>query len=72
MNVSSGTETTTQELVEILERHMDVKADVTQEGIRPGDVERAILSPTLCSKYIGDPTGLDEGLARTVEWVKSR
>jgi UDP-glucose 4-epimerase len=72
LNVCTGEATTTQMLVEPLQRELGAGSELRFGARRPGDLERSVLDPTRCRQTIGPATSLSEGLARTARWFKDR
>ena len=71
MNVCSGFETTTRELADQLAALTGSRSRVTSAPQRDGDLERSVLDPSE-SRWLGEPTPLPKGLARTVDWFRER
>lgn len=67
LNIGSGTGTSVNELVRLVEEALGRSAVVTHAAARPFDVRRVILDLTRLRTLIGyDPLGLAEGVARLV------
>ena len=64
---------TLQGLIEALERVTEKKAIIERQPMQAGDVERTFADLTRSRRDLGyDPqVRIEEGLRRTVEWVKS-
>ncbi|MBT8197775.1 MAG: NAD-dependent epimerase/dehydratase family protein [Acidimicrobiia bacterium] len=73
-NISTGVETTNHQIFTTLRDLTGRVGEPSWGAERPGDVRRSCLDPTLAAKHLGwEPwTPLDEGLAATVEWFRSR
>jgi UDP-glucose 4-epimerase len=71
-NVCTGEATTTQMLVEHLQRELNGGSEVRFGARRAGDLERSVLDPARCLRVIGPATPLSEGLTRTAQWFKTR
>jgi len=72
MNVACGTETATRELAERL-AHVAGKRVALEGGQpRPGDLERSVLDPSVCTKLLGTLTNLERGLASTWAWYLTK
>ena len=66
VNVCTGYETTTLDLGKMLEKAMNVTADVGFGPRRAGDLERSVLDPV--GSAVETPTSLEEGIRITAEW----
>lgn len=71
-NLGSSTRITINELVRMLERKMELKADVTHGPERVGDVRDSLADVTAAREGFGfEPSvGLEEGLAEYVAWAR--
>jgi UDP-glucose 4-epimerase len=69
IDVGTGVETTTLELARRIEAAVGTVAQIVYGPRRPGDVERSVLEPW---PGLGPTVPLEVGLARTVEWFRSR
>jgi UDP-glucose 4-epimerase len=75
VNVGTGVETTTADLYALVAGATGrVDADAELAPPRPGDLARSALDPTRARTELGwEPrVTLDEGVARTVDWFRSR
>jgi UDP-glucose 4-epimerase len=71
VHCATGVETTTRVLAERIEAALGVKGSIGTGPRREGDVERSVLEPTLEATGAA-PTSLDEGLAKTVAWFRTK
>lgn len=73
MNVSTGTETSVNELIESFEKAVGHAVSVDYQAARPGDILRSVLSnQSLASALNFAPqTDLAQGIRRTYEWYRS-
>lgn len=71
-NVSSGTGTSLNELVQLLETMLGRTLDVRRTAARRIDVPVNILSNALAGRELGwtPQVGLEDGLATTIEWLR--
>jgi len=67
-NVASGAATTTLELAERMKRALGSKSEIRRAPRRPGDLQRSVLEPAPGAR---PPLALDDGLRRTLDWVRS-
>lgn len=74
INLGSGTEISVNELVAAIYEAAGTPLRVEHGPARPADVRRHCSSSVLASELIGfgPSVGIDRGLARTVEWYRSR
>lgn len=72
-NVGTGTETTVNELLALMGWITGSEGEVRYAPARPGEVRRSALDPTLLGKVLGwvAGTSLEEGLARTLDWIRT-
>lgn len=70
INIASGREVRTRELLAAICRITDKELKYTRAGPRPGDIRRSCLENSKAARVLGWKPGftLDEGLARTVTW----
>ncbi len=68
-NVGCGERITLNRLIQLMEKILEVKAEVIMASPRPGDVRHSLAEISLAKTKLGyDPqVGIDEGLRRTVE-----
>lgn len=73
-NIGTAVETDILELISAIERQSGTVFDKTFAPARAGEERRSCLSFEKASKELGwEPTvGLDEGLARTIEWSRKK
>ena len=73
-NICTGYETTLLDLLETLSEISPRQPEVRFEAARPGDIYRSKGSPKKAAEMLGFRAGtsLAEGLAETVEWMKSK
>jgi dTDP-glucose 4,6-dehydratase len=77
VNLGSGREISLGDLAVLIGRIMDRRLEITSEDrrIRPerSEVERLLASNSLAASLLNwkPAVGLEEGLRRTIEWVKS-
>jgi UDP-glucose 4-epimerase len=69
VNIGTGVETTTRALAQRIESSLGVKAKTAPGPRRAGDVERSVLEPW---NGLGKTVALADGIAKTVEWFRSR
>lgn len=72
INVCSGIETTTEEILEQLQRIAGRRVEVEQLGPRPGDIHRSAMSNSLCNEHLAPAMPLSEGLERTISWFQQQ
>jgi UDP-glucose 4-epimerase len=72
INICTGVETRTVELANEIQNAMGTDAEISYGPLRPGDVERSVLDPTELTAALGKPTGLERGVAQTVEWFRTK
>jgi UDP-glucose 4-epimerase len=72
MNVGTGIGTPTQRLAERITREAQSTSRIEPAPPRPGDVGRSVLDARRTVEALGTITGLDEGLAKTSAWFRSR
>lgn len=72
LNVGTGSETTTRQLAEILQKEIGNQIDVLPYERRAGDIERSVLDASRLIELRGPVTNVSSGLARTAEWFRSR
>ena len=72
INVSTGTETSVNDLVHSFERAIGHKATVNYAPSRPGDIQRSVLSNEKLrhTLHIEPVMTLEQGIARTFAWYK--
>jgi UDP-glucose 4-epimerase len=71
VNVCTGVGTSTQELAQLIEQAVRVKATLKHGPRREGDVERSVLDPGSPSP-LGTLVPIAEGIAQTVKWFRER
>ncbi|WP_303272035.1 NAD-dependent epimerase/dehydratase family protein [uncultured Megasphaera sp.] len=73
INVSTGTETSVNELIESFEKAVGHAVSVDYKDARPGDIMRSVLSNKTLESLLSfvPPTDLAEGIRRTYEWYRS-
>ncbi len=73
-NVGGGETANVWEIIGKLERILDSRATVRREAARPGDQRVTVADTTKLARHLGwqPRVGLDEGLARQVEWQQRR
>jgi UDP-glucose 4-epimerase len=71
-NIGTEVETSVSELIEKIQRIGGRKIDVRHAPERPGEVSRSVLSAGKAERELGwsAKVSLDEGLARTLEWLQ--
>lgn len=65
MNVGTGVPKTTRALAEAIRRITGREVPVESGDVRPGDLERSVLDPTLPERVLGSLVSLEEGLIKT-------
>ena len=72
INVSTGTETSINDLIRSFERAIGHKAEVQYASPRPGDIQRSVLSnkELIQTLHIKPEMTLEQGIARTYTWYK--
>lgn len=70
INVATGIGTSTRALAERLIALVDKPAIVRDGEHRLGDLRRSVLDPAVMASILGEPTPLDAGLERTIEWFR--
>jgi len=70
INIATGIGTSTRTLAERLISLVDRPAVVNDGELRPGDLERSVLDPSVMISILGEPTPLERGLTATVEWFR--
>jgi nucleoside-diphosphate-sugar epimerase len=73
-NVGGGETANVWEIIGKIERILDCRASVRREAARPGDQRVTVADTTKLSRHLGwqPRVGLDEGLAKQVEWQQKR
>jgi UDP-glucose 4-epimerase len=72
LNVASGEGTSLRDLLRMCEEQVGRQARVVEHPRRSFEVERVVLDPTRIAELIGlEPTRLEEGVARTHQWLSS-
>lgn len=73
MNVSTGTETSINELIESFEKAVGHSVSVDYKDARPGDIQRSVLSNQALASALNfaPQTDLAQGILRTYEWYRS-
>lgn len=71
-NIGNGAPVNLMEFIEILEKHLEMKAKKNMMPIQPGDVEKTWADVSDLFDYIDYKPQIDieEGIARFVEWYK--
>lgn len=72
INVGTGSETTTAQLANILQEHLQNTVEVSPNDRRAGDIERSVLDSDRLAELLGTPVAVNEGLAETAEWFRHR
>jgi len=72
MNVGTGQETTTKQLIEHLQKELGPASQVVYAERRAGDLMRSLLDASRCAATIGPATPLEQGLSETARWFKAR
>lgn len=72
LNVGTGSETTTQQLAEILQDKLGKTVDVSPSEKRAGDIERSLLNADRLVELLGPVVDINEGLGRTGQWFSDR
>ena len=72
INVSTGTETSINDLIHSFERAIGHKAEVQYAPPRPGDIQRSVLSnkELIQTLHMKPEMILEQGIARTYTWYK--
>lgn len=72
INVSTGTETSINDLIRSFERVIGHKAEVQYASPRPGDIQRSVLSnkELIQTLHMKPEMTLEQGIARTYTWYK--
>lgn len=73
LNVSSGVETSVNQIYENIKKIIKEEIKVKHRGEIKGEIKRIFLSNNLAKKELGFKvqTGLEEGLLKTIEWFKN-
>jgi UDP-glucose 4-epimerase len=73
-NVSSGNGTSLNELIDLIERALDREIVRHYSPGRPFDVPVSVLDNTLAQRELAwhPQVGLEEGIAKTVDWMRQR
>lgn len=73
-NLASGRETTIKAIVEGISEALGYDGEIDWQPGRTADVRRHLAGVDKARALIGDvaPTGLEDGLSKTVEWYRSR
>lgn len=73
INLAFGTNTTLLTLIAMLTKHLDRSLKINHEDPRPGDVLASQADPTAVRALLPsiEPTELDVGLSKTIEWFLS-
>ncbi len=72
-NVGTGVPTSTRQLLDAIADHLGVIPNVIDVGIRPGDLERSLLSSNTLAGFEWSPEfQFSEGLATTADWFRER
>ncbi|WP_296815626.1 NAD-dependent epimerase/dehydratase family protein [uncultured Megasphaera sp.] len=73
LNVSTGTETSINELIESFEKAVGHAVPVDYKAARPGDIQRSVLSNQALASALNfaPQTDLAQGILRTYEWYCS-
>lgn len=74
VNLGSGRETTIGEIVGAIADAMGYRGEIAHAPARPADVRRHCADVARAQALIGTiaPTGLADGMSRTVQWYKER
>jgi UDP-glucose 4-epimerase len=72
LNVGAGTETTTQQLADILQREIGNKVEMIPNQCRAGDIERSLLDNDRLVELLGPTVSVEQGLAQTAKWFAAR
>ncbi len=72
LNLGTGIPTSVDDLVRALNRILGTQIEPIREPERPGEIQRIYLDATRAGRLLGwrPQVELDEGLRRTVEWVR--
>ena len=70
-NVGTGIGVSTSELASMMQRTLNLEANIKQGPHRPGDLERSVLDPSLCTQLLGTPERIEAGLFTTLEWYRA-
>jgi UDP-glucose 4-epimerase len=73
-NVGRGVETDVNEVFDVINRATGSRATRTHGPAKVGEQLRSVIDPTLAGQVLGwkPLVGVEEGLARTVEWFRQR
>jgi UDP-glucose 4-epimerase len=74
VNIGTGTETSVEELYDLMAGVLGVEDTPTYDPPRPGELRRSALDPARARMQLGwKPwTPLEEGVARTIEWFQQQ
>lgn len=72
LNIGTGSETTTQQLAEILQKELGNSIEMLPNEKRAGDIERSLLDADRLIELRGPVATIEEGLAATAEWFRNR
>jgi UDP-glucose 4-epimerase len=72
MNVGTGIETTTLELLQRILELAKVEVPISFAPRRAGDIQRSVLDPTRCAQALGSLVGISDGLQKTYAWHRSQ
>ena len=72
-NIGGANSIGLMDFIALLEKHLGIKARIRMAPMQPGDVEETCADTSALEKLIGaiPRTGIDEGLARFVDWFKA-
>ena len=74
MNVSTGQETSLNDLIHSFEKAVGHSVDVTYTAPRTGDILRSVLSNGALKENLDfvPEMNLEEGISRTYDWYRSQ
>ncbi|MBF0475496.1 MAG: NAD-dependent epimerase/dehydratase family protein [Deltaproteobacteria bacterium] len=72
INVGTGVETSTLELLHLIEQSIDLEAKIEFNPPRPGDLVRSVLDASEYTAIMGTTTDLGQGLKETAQWFREQ
>lgn len=73
-NIGTGAETSVNDIARRLAALTGFRGEPLHAATRPGEVRRIVLDPSKAGRWLGwsAQTSFEEGLRRTVEWIRTR
>lgn len=72
LNVGTGSETTTRQLADVLQQHLESTVEVKPGDRRAGDIQRSVLNSDRIAELLGTPVSVEAGLKETAQWFRQR